>query len=482
MYSFNYAPTPELLHWLAGGQLANRLHRSLRLWVILNKLYGEENWVDQLPEIFTYSQFRDRLFSSRHPKSDQLNAQTTAKCNDLECICHQTGEQIFQQSHTNMSLTEWREGLSSLTGITLKRIQEQLKQPPFTTVHRSIRDDLKQLTSLGWLQTGLKGQYQTLSSTQLPTPSLTSLTSLTQNNFTQLSLSETWDILQALESISFVQPNLELIIRRLWEKISQDGHISWSEQPQKRIFIHLDYILSQEMQDQVDNHQEQLEQLWGKISGGVVQFEYWIAKTASKIPITVYPVCLHYLRRAKYLSAYGIDPNGNLAWHNYRLDRIASDKLQVLAWGDPSIPKELKEMWHTGSLPTPEDIQNELDMAWGFNFYQPRELLIIRFPPEFAQWYVDNTFRHTSFRRVPYAKLPNLITKNIPEPQNQKILNIVQQRNSQDIYYTAWIRTKDINIVMRLRDWRPNGEVIAPLSMREQLKEEAEKELAHYSH
>ncbi|MEB3150472.1 MAG: hypothetical protein VKL60_15855 [Sphaerospermopsis sp.] len=33
---------------------------------------------------------------------------------------------------------------------------------------------------------------------------------------------------------------------------------------------------------------------------------------------------------------------------------------------------------------------------------------------------------------------------------------------------------------MRLRDWRPNGEVIAPLSIRQRLKEEASKELANY--
>jgi len=43
---------------------------------------------------------------------------------------------------------------------------------------------------------------------------------------------------------------------------------------------------------------------------------------------------------------------------------------------------------------------------------------------------------------------------------------------------TRTITTKDdshgdINALMRLRDWRPNGEVIAPLSVRQQLQEEA---------
>ncbi len=44
----------------------------------------------------------------------------------------------------------------------------------------------------------------------------------------------------------------------------------------------------------------------------------------------------------------------------------------------------------------------------------------------------------------------------------------------------AWIRTGDINVYMRLREWRPNGEVIAPLSIRYQMKAEAEQELENY--
>ncbi|MDF5722095.1 MAG: TIGR03985 family CRISPR-associated protein [Rhizonema sp. PD37] len=160
---------------------------------------------------------------------------------------------------------------------------------------------------------------------------------------------------------------------------------------------------------------------------------------------------------------------------------IASDRLTVLAWGDPRVPKQLKEMWHTGTLPTPQDIQAELDAAWGFNFYLRRELLILRFPSSFAKWYVDKTFRHPTFRAIAYNQLPKLITQKISHPQEcQQLLNILNKRSSEDTYYTAWIRTGDINVLMRLRDWRPKGEVIAPRSIRQQLAEEAAQELAHY--
>ncbi|WP_254625674.1 hypothetical protein [Nostoc sp. TCL240-02] len=35
-------PTSQILQWLAGGQLANRLVRSLRLLVLINKLYSSK--------------------------------------------------------------------------------------------------------------------------------------------------------------------------------------------------------------------------------------------------------------------------------------------------------------------------------------------------------------------------------------------------------------------------------------------------------
>ncbi|QMS86112.1 TIGR03985 family CRISPR-associated protein (plasmid) [Nostoc edaphicum CCNP1411] len=496
---FYLPPTPQILQWLAGGQLANRLVRSLRLLVLIDKLYsGKTDWADKIPRVFTYSQLRDRLFAYRHPKNDRLNAQQiTVQCSDIRCICHQTFSEIVFEQNFQQSEAQWLEQIILLTGINKEELQKVLQERPFATVHRSIRDDLKQLIQLGWLHQAGQGKYQYLAREELPQlptqleadsslPKLTSLPSLSH-----LSEQQTWELLRVLESISFVQPNLSSIIEKLWQQITDSSPSGTLHQqdPQQRIFLHLDYILSPQMQDCVDNYQEQIEQLWYKPPGGVVQFEYWIAATESKVKITVYPVCLHYVRRAKYLSAYGIDPDGNIAWHNYRLDRIAGDRvpssvgdrLKVLAWGDPLVPQELKQMWHTGSLPTPEYIAGELKAAWGFNFYFKKELLILRFPADFAKWYVDNTTRHSTFRAVLHNQLPQLIVKNIPnEQEREQLLKIVSQCPTDDAYYIAWIRTGDINVLMRLREWRPNGEVIAPLSIRYQMRAEAEQEFKNY--
>ncbi len=483
---FHLSPTPQILQWLASGQLGNKLHRALRLWVLINKLYGSQtDWASKLPTAFTYSQLRDNLFAYSHPKSDKLNTQQiTAICSDRHCICRQTFSEIAFKQNMHLSVEQWQQSMVQLAGITEEKLQQMLSQHPFATVHRSLRDDLKQLVKQRWLQSVGDGKYSCILLEDLPTlPIQTDSKPTTANSLSSLDLEQTWELLRVLESVSFVQPNLSLIIEKLWEQItnsSASGNL-YNKDPEQRIFLHLDYIVSRKMQDRVDNYQEQIEQLWHKPPGGVVQFEYWIAATETKVKVTVYPVCLHYSRRAKYLSAYGIDPKNNIAWHNYRLDRIVSKSLKILAWGDPLVPAELKNMWHTGTLPTPKYIDTQLKAAWGFNFYLPKELLIMRFPIDFARWYVNETYRHPTFHPVDYCQLPMLITKNISDKQQRKkLLEIITQLSKNDAYYIAWIRTGDINVLMRLREWRPKGEVIAPLSIRQKIIAEAVQELGNY--
>lgn len=231
----------------------------------------------------------------------------------------------------------------------------------------------------------------------------------------------------------------------------------------------------------MDQHQTDIERLWQVPEGGVIQFENWSARTQQASLVTVYPVCFHYARRAKYLSAYGLDPTGEIGWHNYRLDRILSPRIRVLPWGDPAVPEVLKVRRRQGQLPQPQAVEAALEEAWGFNFYLPRALLIMRFPPEFARWYVQDTERHPTFRAIAYADLAELVQSQIPEAaEAEAILQVVAQKPPTDAYYWGWIRVGDINVTMRLRDWRPQGEVIAPLVMRQQMMAEAQEELNHY--
>ncbi len=420
--SFAYPPSPHILQWLAAGQFSNRLLRSLRLWVLLDRFYGLESpWRESLAQPFGYSEVRSLLFAPTHPHSEQLSvSEIVTACSDPSCICHQCAWDLVAAGNLNQSELQWQQTVIQMTGLNQDELAQKLQDRPFATVHRSIRDDLKQLCQLGWLQRLRPGEYRYCSPSQWPTPPVEIIPTL---SWGQLSGTQMWELLRVLESIAFVQPDLELVARSLWEQVSQRtdsvANPQLPQEPSQRIFIHLDYILSEDVQERVDTYQEQLQSLWRRREGGVVQFEYWVAAQEHQVLVTTYPVCLHYMRRAKYLTAFGVDPHGEWGWHNYRLDRILSQKLKILPWGDPKVPKSLKDFWRNGQLPTPEDVRSHLDEAWGFNFYLPSQLLIMRFPAKFARWYVDDTVRHPTFKPVAYKKLPQLITQEI---QNRLLL------------------------------------------------------------
>ena len=465
-------PTPRVLHWLGRGQLKSSFSRAVRSWAILKQLYGVQG--NSLPNPWRYPDLRDRLFAPDHPQGDESHADLILGCKNQDCICH-------KPSHTWLNPTpEWCEETCLLAGLSVIELEQNLDQFPFATVHRSLRADLKLLAQQGWLQELPLGQYRCLTSDklpQLPDRQLGGGTHTEGNRsdiINSLSTHQTIELYRALEKLVEIHPGLEFVMEPLSLQILKLPDYS------QRVFIHLDYILPLNVQDRINNYQSDIEDLWQKGEGGVLQFHYWF-EAQRKVKVTVYPVCLHYMRRAKYLSAYGKDPEGRVGWHNYRLDRIDSDRLKVLAWGDRSIPLELKEMRRTGKLPTPEDVKTELDRAWGFKFYSAPQLMILRFLPDFARWYVNNTERHSTFKPIAYKQLPTLIRREISDrAEREELLDIVKQRSPDDISFEARIRPDDINLIQRLRDWRPNGEVIAPLSLRQQMADEAKKELLNY--
>lgn len=477
---FRYPPTPEILQWLAAGKLAHRFGRSLRLWVLLQGLYSPEPNSWELSQVFEYTAVRSRLFAHNHPSSDRLSVKQVALfCGDRACLCHKTALDLVGSAIAPEAIPQWQQEVRQLAAWTAFQLQEELQQQPFATVHRSIRDDLKHLGKLGWLRVIGEGQYQCCPADCWPVPP----GGQGNANFSELSKDQTWELLRVLESVAFVQPSLELTVQSLWEQVSNNASVSLlsGNEPQRRIFLHLDYILSPETQDRIDTYQEQIEQVWRNPQAGVIQFETWIPSEQKKVVVIVYPVCLHYLQRAKYLSAYGITPQGLFGWHNYRLDRIISERLSVLDWSDRRVPINLKECWQSGKLPTPQEVESKLEEAWGFHFYLPKQLLIVRFSATFAHWYVNDTVRHPTFQSIAYRDLYLLINREVKDAKERdELLEIVRNSAPKDSYYQAWIRLGDVNLLMRLQAWRPNGEVIAPLSLRQRLKAEALQEISNY--
>ncbi len=469
-------PTPALLNHLSGGQLASRLGRSLRLYVLLHYFYGSfQEHLQDLPQPFGYQDLAQRLFAPSHRLSEQTTLETLRQhCQGTTCLCQQTGAALLLRG-LNWERASWIEELITLTGLGEDTITAVLQSQPFGVVHRVLRTDLTLLVEQGWLQSVGRGRFRPVSPDQWPLPSMVGRPFLGQN----LSPNKQEILWRALESIAFVQPDLPVILEELWQQRAHRPQ-GWQTLPSpQRIFIHLDYILSEDIQERVDDYQAQIEALWQSDGGGVIQFNNWVARQNRCVSVTVYPVCLHYVRRAKYLSAYGQTPEGSIGWHNYRLDRIDAPGLRVLAWDDPQVPAPLRMLQETGRLPTPEQVQAQLEEAWGFNFYLPKALLIMRFEPEFARWYVQGTERHPTFRPIPFRALPSLISQ-LPIAEGQKIKTLLARRSPKDAYFTGWVRLGDTNLLLRLRGWRPQGEVIAPLSLRHQMITEAQQEWACY--
>ncbi|NEQ48347.1 MAG: TIGR03985 family CRISPR-associated protein [Leptolyngbya sp. SIOISBB] len=477
--SFDYPPSPAVLQALSAGQLASRWQRSLRLWWLLRSLYGQESpWRESLPHPFRYGDLRAKLFAPTHSMADQAAAKSLGEhCQGSQCLCQRSLATLLEAADS-LDWADWQAAMAQQTGMRLSDWEQVMLQAPFAVGHRSIRDDLKALVEMGWLQQAGRGQFARIAAVNWP-PLPVSNESPTDPLF---SREETWELLKVLEEIAFVQPQLNVVIDRLWQRVTHPtaARLPRSGEKEKRIFLHLDYILPPEMQEQVDNLQYDIEQLWQQPEGGVIQFEVWMARQERQTTVTVYPVCLHYARRAKYLSAYGVDPEGQIAWHNYRLDRIVSERVKVLPWADSQVPPALMAMKNRGQLPTPDYVESQLAKAWGFNFYLPKAWLLMRFSPWFARGYVDNTERHPTFARVEYGELDSLIAQHVPLGQQALVQQVVATRSSQDVYYAGWVRLGDINGVMRLRDWRPQGEVITPWSLRQQMRKEAQQEVATY--
>ncbi|MBE7384514.1 MAG: TIGR03985 family CRISPR-associated protein [Leptolyngbya sp. SIO1E4] len=480
--SFDYLPTPAVLYGLSVGQLTSRWQRAVRLWWLLRSLYGREAaWQASLPMPFRYADLRAHLFASSHSPVEAASVETLrAGCRGSRCICQRSLRTLVLEPEPTLDWETWLAGMAQHTGLPETVWQDAGEMIPFAVGHRSIRDDLKALVELGWLKIAGRGQFGCIPAADWP--SLPTMAASGPADSAGLSPAESWELLSTLEEIAFVQPNLSVLLDRLWQQAtqSQPGTSWWEREPERRIFIHLDYILSSEMQEQVDTHQAMIEQLWRTGEGGIIQFDNWLARQEQVATVTVYPVCFHYARRAKYLSAYGVDPDGKIGWHNYRLDRIVSEQIRLLPWGDLEVPKELRAMRDRGELPTAAEVAAAIAEAWGFNFYLPKAWLLMRFPPKFARWYVDHTERHPTFKRVDYEELPKMISRWVPAAEQAAVLAIVQERSPGDTYYAGWVRVGDINVVMRLRDWRPNGEVIAPWVLRQQMAAEAKQEMAMY--
>jgi CRISPR-associated protein (TIGR03985 family) len=243
----------------------------------------------------------------------------------------------------------------------------------------------------------------------------------------------------------------------------------------RRFFVEVDYIIPDNRED-VDDCLNFLKEVWAKVPVPPVKFTYKSAKLGRSIERIVYPVCIFYARRAIYLSAFGQTPSDQGEWYNYRLDGI--QHIQQLKWTDGNIPEVLlNEYPH--KLKTPEYIREQISDVWGYDFYEKRRLLVLRFERDFHDLYVQGTFRHENFQKISYKTVKEIINKQ-PNLEKEALIQVIEKRSPNDSYYKVFYRDKDVNIIHRLRSWRPNGEVLLPWDLRRKFAQEALQEVQLY--
>ncbi|MEW5860769.1 MAG: TIGR03985 family CRISPR-associated protein [Cyanobacteriota bacterium] len=446
-------PHVEVLQWLARGSLKQNLLRAIRLWVWLQSLYGDEQNRVWLNDPFTYADWRDAFFSSTHPKGEAI-----PNLHDPNCACAKTTADWIFHPRTGVPEPEWRSALqqhdaiSRETVISRKSLDQLLQSRLFAVTRRSLLTDLQILTEQGWLKRQGQQYHRIQDLPNFPASGSSDLMYTTPN----------------LDSL----PPLNLDLNAIAQNLSQPiGGF-------RRFFLGVDYIVSSTNQDRVENWQHQLKQLWQQTPTPPVKLIYYSAKLGLSVDCIIYPICVYYMQRAVYLCAIGQDPERKREGYNFRLDKI--EQIIPLDWNNPDIPQCLRQRY-PHNLPTPDDIEEEIERnAWGFDFYLPSRLLLLRFERNFHDRYIKDTFRHETFERIRYQKAMQLIQQHTPKPHQQKLLAVLKSRSSQDAYYKAWYREGDTNIGLRLRAWRPKGEVLLPWELRSEIAQEVALEFQNY--
>ena len=354
---FTYHPSPQLLQQLAKGSLEQNqnLTRAIRLWTFLHWLYSDKGYIS-IPSNFTYTDWRKAFFSQTHQderKQDILSHQAP------NCACIKTIRQWLLE--LEVSVDEWQYSLKEEISISNSALKKLLEERLFAQVRKSLQSDLDLLVSRKYLQRvnstpGRNKYYQRVENL----PYLESAVS--QKN--QAYLAET------LGMFSFLDPSLPLLAEEFSEQVNEDNH---------RVFLYVDYLVpeSSPIQDAVDEIQSELQSLWNSQEIFPILLTYYSAHLNLQKECAVYPVCIYFMERAKYLCAYGTTPIGEINWYKYRLDRIISKRIETLDWQDPRVPQLLREQYSNRQLPTPKTVNTKLKEVWGCDFYKHKELMIL---------------------------------------------------------------------------------------------------------
>ncbi|MDI9636308.1 TIGR03985 family CRISPR-associated protein [Geitlerinema splendidum] len=246
---------------------------------------------------------------------------------------------------------------------------------------------------------------------------------------------------------------------------------------EQRLFIHHEYVVNEDQREASADLADRLKEIWKIAPTPPIQITYYSAYLNQTRKYIIYPVCLYYYQRAYYLCSFGERPQRTenqpqVGWYNYRLERI--NKLKTLSWDTPNLPLPQSEIINHPENYSPDYIQQELDSAYGFDFYENASLMLLRFGASFAQRYIDNSFRHPTFTKLDSYQDALALIGHLKLPNPRKVLAHINQYPDA-AYYTLRYRQNENNVIMRLQAWGPRVEVVFPLELRQIIRQEIEQ-------
>ncbi len=477
-----------ILQRLVDGSLnqSQNLITAMRRWVLINWFYGEASQNCQCDRYsgITFNQWSEYFFNqdllplqasfkSGHPLGRLLEKNDEIfKPHHLLCPCYKTTVDWLR--FYNINIDEWLEDLQKYIYISPQTVTKVIRHRLFAKVRKSLQADINALISKGCLkcETSLFQKQNIIYRVdKLPDWLCTKVAKKPIDSsgvFPELNPTEMADLAQALDMLSFLDPKLAPIA----DKISEEVYGT------RRIFLHVDYVLSEDNQLNTDNLQEQLQENWQSREIKPIFLNYGSAHYGDQ-KCLVYPVCIYYLQRAKYLCGYGLNPQGDVNWYIYRLERIKS--FTLVDWSNQTIPPQLLDKYLNNQLPEPDDVEKEISTTWGFEINKPPRLMLLRFNYDYHQRYIQNTFRHNTFTYIKSpAKLAQIIHYYTSNPQEEKLLNSIIKKYPDDAYYSVIYRANDNNIIMRLLAWGANVEVLLPMELRKHIANNIRQAYAFY--
>jgi len=470
---FDFPPDVKILLILARGSLKQNLPKAVRLWVILRSIYGDagDPIKVELDDKFTYNDWGDKFFTEfdKHHKNDKIPENHDPNCPCAKTISDWLFEPLFDSNEK-----EWKQSFIDLYKISLEQLDnfldfgiisvqknqtEHHKFRLLAQTRRNFQNDFKALVEMNWLKTKKVESNHHINSSQTQYIKVNPLPKLPRNLPSE-------EVVENQEVGNVIQNDLADFFKDFGRKINNE----------QRFFLELEYIVDNKLSSTINGFREKLKYVWQKQPIPPLKISYVSARKFQDREdngedYIVYPVCIYYSQRAPYLIAFGQTPRDDsetkINWYDYRLDRIKG--LEVLEWNQVNLPNFSEKICQSR---TPAEIEKKRSEAWGFDFYKPQDILLIRFQQYFHNLYIQGTQRENLFKEISYKQAQSLISSSEDKLEHkQKLLKVIKSRSPKDIYCRVNYRQGDYNVIMRLRAWGAKVEVLSPWNLRQTMAE-----------